>query len=259
MGLLTQAPEVARGYVRVYGVPVPMPEPAWFLDGASGVVSTASDMARWLIFNNRGGVTADGTRLVSAAHLQEMHHGLGWSTQDVAGVRQTSHTGWLFTFTAHQILLEQSGYGIAVSANMGIGLSPVESEEIAVALADLVVGRPVATASRVALNVNMVLAALTALSAAFGVRAIRRASSWCQRRRARSAWRNRLALLPRLMPLAILLALPRMLSAVFGGRDASWLQLAYVAPALVGWLTVATVAGLAVIVARASGLRRGRP
>jgi hypothetical protein len=57
----------------------------------------------------------------------------------------------------------------------------------------------------------------------------------------------------------ILLALPQILSAVFGGRDASWLQVAYVAPALVGWLAVATVVGLAVIVARERQLRRGEP
>ena len=63
-----------------------------------------------------------------------MHQGLGWGARTVAGLRETEHSGWMFTFTAHQILLEETGYGIAVLSNVGLGLSPVDSEQIAQAL-----------------------------------------------------------------------------------------------------------------------------
>jgi len=45
---------------------------------------------------------------------------------------------------------------------------------------------------------------------------------------------------------------------VFGGRDASWLQLFHVAPLLVTWLAVAALFGLAVTIAPARELVRSQ-
>jgi CubicO group peptidase (beta-lactamase class C family) len=48
------------------------PAPNTFGAGAGAVVSTADDMAHWLIVHANGGGAADGTRLLSAHSLREL-------------------------------------------------------------------------------------------------------------------------------------------------------------------------------------------
>jgi CubicO group peptidase (beta-lactamase class C family) len=256
VGSLRQVPDLAEGHIRMYGYPLALPEPPWFLDGASGVVTTAADFAQWLILQNNGGQAVNGTRIISAAHIGEMHRGLGWGTRSVGGLQETEHSGWLFTFTAHQILLEKTGYGIAVLTNVGLGLSPVDSQQMAQALAEMTTGTTPNRPARTALIVDSVLGGLTLLALALGLRSLVRAQGWGERRARRPAWRTILVLLRGLLPVALLLGLPALLSIVFGGRDGSWLQLLYLAPSLIIWLVVASLAGLAVIVARATQLLR---
>jgi hypothetical protein len=240
----------------MYGYPLARPEPPWFLEGASGIVTTGADLAQWLIVQNNGGLAVNGTRIISAEKIAEMHRGLGWSSSSAGGVSATEHGGWLFTFTAHQMLLPESGYGIAVLSNVGLGLAPVDSQEIAQALAEMTTAKTPNRPARTAWIVDSVLAALTVLTVAFGVRSVLRAPEWGARRTGRPVWRSILALLRSLLPLAVLLSLPALLSVVFGGRDASWLQLLYLAPALVIWLVAASFVRLAVMVARAVEMRR---
>ena len=64
-----------QGHIRFFGALLTLPEPAWFLDGASGVVTTAEDLAQWLIMQNNAGVAANGTRIISAVGVSAMHAG----------------------------------------------------------------------------------------------------------------------------------------------------------------------------------------
>ncbi|MEP6914553.1 MAG: serine hydrolase domain-containing protein [Acidobacteriota bacterium] len=257
-GSLREVPDLAIGHVRFFGIPIALREPAWFLDGASGVVTTPEDLARWLIMQNNAGETADGMRIVSAASLQAMHEGLGWSMHGEGASLRVEHTGWLFTFTAHQILLPSRGYGIAVISNTGLGLAPADSEVVAETLVAMINGETPDPGYPVALIVDLCLLALLVLSAVLGVRAVARARPWAIRHAHRSGWRNALALTPRLIPIAVLAALPATLSFIFGGRDASSLQMLYVTPSLIACLVVASVSGAAATAARAVHLRRAR-
>ena len=45
------APDLAQGHVLVFGVPVACPELDGLLAGSGGVISTADDMARWLVLH----------------------------------------------------------------------------------------------------------------------------------------------------------------------------------------------------------------
>nr|WP_233601063.1 serine hydrolase domain-containing protein [Micromonospora solifontis] len=137
-------PQVRAGYVYAYGATVPVAEPKRFVAGSDGVISTARDLARWLITQSRGGVAADGTRLVSAASAAAMHtpggpgstYGMGWDRDEHGWVR---HNGVWFTYTASQLLLP-SGWGIAVLGNSGLGLANEGTDQLADALAQLVAG-----------------------------------------------------------------------------------------------------------------------
>jgi hypothetical protein len=123
-------------------------------------------------------------------------------------------------------------------------------------LANMTTGQLPEQPTRIAFVVDGVFAVLSLIAVGLGVRSARSAGawSWAERRASRPPWRNILALLPRVVPSVLLLSLPSIFSVVFGGRDGSWLQLLYVAPMLVIWLTAATLAGLAVILTRARHL-----
>ena len=59
-----------------YGGVIPLPELVGMNAGAGGVISTADDLARWLSMQ-RGGVAADGTRLLSADLVRTVAAGPG--------------------------------------------------------------------------------------------------------------------------------------------------------------------------------------
>ena len=120
---------LADGHVLAYGEPIALPAPGQFADGAGGVVSTATDMAQWLILQAAGGVAANGTRLVSEHSMTEMHtsHGpshyaLGWGTHALGGAPiRLHHTGNLLTFSAATAILPESRIGLTLMFNASSG------------------------------------------------------------------------------------------------------------------------------------------
>jgi CubicO group peptidase (beta-lactamase class C family) len=200
VGGLREAPDVARGSVRFYGRLWSVSEPEWFLDGAAGVVTTADDLAKWLIVQNSGGVAANGERIVSALSVRQMHDGLGWRSKVSSGVREIGHEGLMATFTAQQLVLPQTGYGIGVIATRGFGLLPMDAEVIADEIAKITRGQPASTGAPIALIMEVIVGSLTLLSVLLAVRAWRRAPAWASRHVRRPRWRNMMTLSRPILP-----------------------------------------------------------
>ncbi|GAB3337876.1 serine hydrolase domain-containing protein [Micromonospora halotolerans] len=254
---------VRKGYVYAYGASIPAVEPKRFVNGSDGVVTSASDMAKWLIMQSNAGVAANGTRLVSATSITAMHtssdprwtYGMGWDTDQKGRV---NHNGVWFTYTADALLLP-GGYGIAVIGNSGIGLANEGITPLADELATLVTGGEPSSGAPVRLIVDLTLAGLTLLSLLLGIRNLRRARIWADRFATRPSWRLALRLLPRLTPLALLVALPDLLGRlVGGGRDITFIQLCYYSIALVSWTAVAAVMNASVLTTRVVALSQLR-
>ncbi|MFB9905745.1 serine hydrolase domain-containing protein [Allokutzneria oryzae] len=251
--------DVAKGHIHAYGLSVPATEPDRFVAGADDVITTAEDMAKWLIVHNNGGRTADGVQLVSARAVSAMHapyspqwtYGLGW--QESNG--RVRHNGVWFTFTAGQLLLP-SGYGVAVLTNSGLALGNEGTTAIEDGIAAVLEGGQPDSSSTRSL-VESVLAALTLLSLVLGVRNLRRTVRWSAR--PLPTWQRVLRLAPRAVPLVVLLSLPALLGDLLAhGRDITGYQLAHYSLALVVWVLVASVMNLAVLVTRVWTLRRLR-
>ena len=66
-------PGLTEGHVTAYGHAIPAPGLGSFTVGDGGIVSSAADMARWLIVHANGGQAADGTRLVSGQGMRLLH------------------------------------------------------------------------------------------------------------------------------------------------------------------------------------------
>lgn len=246
---------VAKGYAYAYGASIPVTEPERFVAGSDGVITTAADMARWLV------VQSNGAGLVSPASIAAMHtssdprwtYGMGWDTSADGKVR---HGGIWFTFTAGELLLP-SGYGIAVLANSGVALGNDGTAELEDGVATLLSGGTPSTGAPTRLIIDLALAALTLLSLALGIRGFRRRHVWARRFAARPAWQPALWLLPRLIPPAVLLWLPDLLSLlVGGGRDLTYGELVYYSLALVMWILVTSLTNLGVVAARILALRK---
>jgi len=254
---------VAKGHLYAYGASIAATEPHRFVAGSDGVVSTAGDMARWLVVQNNHGIAPGGTPLVTAASVTAMHaapggprtYGMGWNT---APDGRLWHDGIWFTYTASELLLP-SGYGVAILGNSGVGIGNEGTGALAEAIGELMSGGRPGAPTPVRPIVDLVLAALTLLSVALGVRNLRRTERWTGRARRWPVWQTVLRSVPRLVPVGLLLALPQLLGLLYaGGRDLTFGQLCYVAPAMVAWAGVAAAMNVSVLGARVSTiLRRG--
>ncbi|MFG1869565.1 serine hydrolase domain-containing protein [Micromonospora arborensis] len=254
---------VRAGHIYAYGAAIALSESTRFVNGSDGIITTAQDMAQWLIVQNNGGKAANGTRLVSPASIKAMHtssdprwtYGMGWDTDQEGRVR---HNGVWFTYTASQLLLS-SGYGIAVIGNSGIGLGNEGTDQLADGLASLLEGAKPSGAAPIRLVIDLILGGLTVVSLFLGVRNLRRTQVWANRLVTRPVWRLALRLLPRLVPLALLVTLPDLLGLLYGGgRDVTYVQLGYYSVALVTWTAVAVAMNLGVLGARTVALLRLR-
>jgi CubicO group peptidase (beta-lactamase class C family) len=101
------APDLARGHLLAFGVPIAHDELDGNLGGSGGVVSTARDMASWLILQNQRG-TFRGRRLLSSRGIELSHtppqgidssYAMGWTRQP-GTPPVIEHSGVLSTFYA---------------------------------------------------------------------------------------------------------------------------------------------------------------
>ncbi|TWP49096.1 beta-lactamase family protein [Lentzea tibetensis] len=230
------------GHITIAGLPVAVPEPPAFGNGSGGVLSSAHDMAAWLIAQTEPG-------------MEEMHtpakgsYALGWSVgRTESGARIIKHSGDLFTATAYQALLPDSGYGIAVMTNTGVtaGDAVALAGRLIALLENRSVPLPNVFLPR-AVDLGLLLAA--AGTVALTVRGVRRRSRW-------------IYLLS--LPLVLLPSIHWVVGWLYRGRDVAWIQVAYLYPAFMIWLVVASLCGIAGLLLRMTtgssrNLRKRRP
>ncbi|MFD3686252.1 serine hydrolase domain-containing protein [Nocardiopsis sp. NPDC058631] len=259
---------VATGHIGVLGHAVPVAEPESYVNGAGGMATTAADMSRWLVAQNNGGKGANGARILSQEGVAATHtplggvgpgerKGLGWDAGETpAGSPMVSHGGIQFTYTAHQVLLPESGYGIAVMANTGLGSA--DASALAYGLVALADGdRPASAMGPVLLGVDAVLVALTVSACFLAYRGVRGSGAWVAAARGRGRRRTAIRLVPGLAVIAAAAVPHRLVAALAQGRDLTWFQSLYTAPTAVALLVTAALAFAAVYAARAVRWVRG--
>ncbi|MEU6859331.1 serine hydrolase domain-containing protein [Glycomyces sp. NPDC046736] len=247
---------LAEGHNRWFGLNLVREASDRFVSGSAGIVSTADDLAAWLLVN-----AGTGEPLVSPATLEAMHapsspevaYGLGWDTYEVDGTPQTVHTGSTFTYTAEIRLLPESGYGFAVMSNSRQPLE-AETEAIMEGLIALSQGDSYETALPLAFILDMVLTATALLGIGLLIRRVFKAGSWAERRARAPRWRIGLTALPTFALAALLLLLPFLLSAL-SARDVTWTLVWHLIPTLPASLAILVACGIAGSVIRLRALR----
>jgi CubicO group peptidase (beta-lactamase class C family) len=257
-------PPSARGHMVVLGVPLAVPEPRAFGNGSGGVLSSAHDMAAWLIMQGQRGRGPDGAAIVSPASIATMRtpspasgtYALGWIIGETAsGSPMLSHSGDLFTSTGQQLLLTDTGWGVAVMANTG--LVHGHARDIAALIVALIEGRPVPSVSIwPQVLIDVVMLAFTAVIIAQAVRGVRRSHIWGTRRA--RLWIQLARILPLLAPLLACGTIHRLVGFLYRGRDVAWVQVLYLYPTFMVLLVAASLAGVAVFCARLARLATAR-
>ncbi|MEU6782136.1 serine hydrolase domain-containing protein [Nonomuraea angiospora] len=242
-------PDTARGHLYVLGQAVALPEPTGFGNGSGGVLSTANDMARWLIAQDTGLpglLSPQAVREMRTPSKPNKEYALGWYIgKTERGTPVLEHGGDLFTSTAHQLLMPDSGYGIAVMANTGMAFSDAHALMIGIT-AIIEGGTPQSPSMQPLVLTDALFALLTLVTIGLAARGTVRARRWAARRKGWQLWR----LAPYLVPIVLCATIAPIHRILARGRDAAWVQLAYLYPTFMVWLVTAAVASLTVVAAR---------
>jgi CubicO group peptidase (beta-lactamase class C family) len=249
---------LADGNVLAYGQPVAMQAPGDFADGAGGVVSTAADMAQWLILQANGGVAANGTRLVSENSMAEMHtshgdssYGLGWGThRPKGGPTRLEHTGNLLTFSAATAILPGSRIGLTLMFNASSGILVEQTAIFHGALDIIEGGHPDPGTPRSSGKLfDSILAVLTVAAILLAVRGVASSGRWAARLSGSPVIATaRLA--PLIGILLVVSGVPELAGWLLDGRDFTWVTILYGSPALAVFAVATVLAATVTLCAR---------
>ena len=251
-----QAPDLADGHVLVFGRPLARAELDGLVAGSTGVVSTAEDMARWLVMQSTGGGGLLPPQAVAVMQSPPPGvpggYGMGWQViTPEQGPRRIEHTGVLSTFSAVQVLLPDSGYAFALLWNANSALA--DTAGVTTALAALLSGTGEATTPRSTTLVSAMLGGACVLVLGVRTRAFVRLRRWRRRRAGRPWWTAAPGLAWLVLPVALITGLVPIVSATTGRVFTFW-QLSLAMPDAVALLAVAAITGTALAAARVAVL-----
>ena len=242
------APGLAQGHVLAFGVPIPRGEMDGFLGGSGGVISTAHDMANYLVMQNSGGQFGNAD-LVSQESVSLMHtppqgidssYAMGWTVPTGAKPRVVEHNGVLSAFHADAALLPDEDYGVVLLYDQSYALADYAGTRRG--LLDLLVSKRPDNGGLGAGKVGVIIAALALVTTALQVRGLLRLRGWAARVGDRRFWRLMPGIAWKFVPAALLVGLQPLVAA-FSGRVFSYPQLFWAMPDVVSWLILGAVLG----------------
>ncbi|PAE23946.1 MULTISPECIES: serine hydrolase domain-containing protein [Bacillaceae] len=201
-------PGLPKGYVTAYGTAMPWTELEAMNMGAGSIISSASDMGKWLSLLTNEGKTVTGEDLLSKKLLQEAYspqheskkYGLGWelSSPNVKPAR-ISHSGVVSTYQAQQDIIPSSGYAVAVLLN---SFTPTfeHAYEISSGIIQLTEGNEPVLKAPISKRIDLSLGVITFIYMILGIRGIMRSKKWSEKRKQQPAWKFILRLIPQLAP-----------------------------------------------------------
>jgi CubicO group peptidase (beta-lactamase class C family) len=199
---------IPRGYVTLYGTAMPWTELEHMFSGSGSIITTASDMGKWLSMHTNEGKNKNGEQLLSPELLKESYspqtgskkYGLGWSisSPNIKPAR-ISHSGSISTFQSQQDIVPSSGYAVAVLLN---SFTPTfeHSYEISSGIIQLTEGNNPKLKAPKPKIIDLSLGVVTLVYLFLGISGIRRSKKWSNKRKKYSAWRFYLRLIPQLIP-----------------------------------------------------------
>jgi CubicO group peptidase (beta-lactamase class C family) len=255
--LLKKITNFSAGHYHLFGHPVKIEEPDWFVNGPAGMVSTANDMARWLVMQGNEGKYKN-KQILSTNGMEQTHtsvdpnvkYGMGWNiTETEQGKKQIQHGGILWTYKAEEVLLPDEGYGIVVLFNSGLN-SFVDYTSFTRGIANILTDQPLEESFFSNQWIEIMMVIVIVVTIVLGVRALLRLGYWDEKRNGRAKWRTYSYMCLRLIPLVLLLLFPQLLAFIGGGRVVIWQGIYLMMPSVLIWLSIFSLFQLIIILTR---------
>ncbi|MBA4853861.1 serine hydrolase [Emticicia sp. BO119] len=248
---------LAQGNIFVFGQPVKINEPNWFIEGSAGIVSTTSDLARWLrLYLNKGAYQEQ--RLLSEKGIETMFtppanssYGLGWF---VDAQKNVSHSGVLWTYQAEQMILTKEGYAIVILFNSGINAFQ-DYHTFMQGVSNILTNQEPELPLMNDSIYELIMATFILLILLLTFMRFRNMRTWIAKHRLKPSWIVNSKIIIRLLPLVFLLLTPTLLT-LLSHRVLSWERIFLMAPSVIIWLGIAALCNLLIVIVRVVNLRK---
>lgn len=248
-----KASALAGGHLVAFGTAVPYPEMNGYLGGSAGVITTAEDMAHYLIAQNNAG-TYKGRQLARPESIALMQtppvgvktsYAMGWVESTTNGRRMIQHNGVLSVYSADAVLLPEEGIGIALLYNASsLPTNAFGQPQIRSGLIALLTGAEVKTGWMTVGLWGAFTALLTLAGSLLALRSLLALPRWARKTRAKPFWQLLPGIVWAFVPALMLLWGIPALTARFADRVFGFVNLYKSMLGIFTWLAVTGVLGV---------------
>lgn len=238
---INENPAIPRGHYLLIGLPISQAEPFWFVDGPAGIISTAEDMAKWMLAQYHG-------RLLTSELMEQYHaagqsgpYGMGWlEGEDEHEGRTISHSGIFWTYKAEETIYLDQHLGITMMFNTGLNAF-VDYSAFVEGIARIIKGEKAETSIFNSRNMGTVMIFLVITTILWGVY-----SHYCIHRSKKGITTGKLIFSSawRLLPILILLFLSPLTTFIGAGRVLPWFGLWTTMSSLMIWIIVLSLVNI---------------
>ncbi|MBD8500884.1 serine hydrolase domain-containing protein [Paenibacillus arenosi] len=244
---INENPSIPSGHYIAFGHPVNRAEPSWFIDGPAGIISTAEDMAKWMLAQYNG-------HFLTPELMQQYHaagqvgpYGMGWiAGEDERWGRTISHGGIFWTYKAEEIIFVDQQLGITMLFTAGLNAF-VDYTAIVDGIAQIMMGEKAESTTFNSRNMEIVMIILIVATALSGIYTCIRMG---RKTKEITTVKWITASLLNLLPILILLFLSPIATFIGGGRVVPLIGLWMAMPSLITFLVVVSLVNLAKLVYR---------
>jgi hypothetical protein len=250
--MLPRAEQLAQGHLLAFGIPIASAEEHGILGGSGGVISTATDLANYLIMQTNGGYF-QGRRLLAPDSLRLLHtppphidsaYAMGWIVTTANGTRILEHNGILSTFYAEAVLVPDARQGLVLLYNVhSLAQDALGFPQFKKGLLALLTRRQPTTGSLSVGTLGLIFAAITLLSVALEIHWLLRLPHWRQQAHTRPLWHLVPGLVWAFVPAALVLTMPALVLRT-SGRAFGYLTLFRSMLDVMIWLSLCGVLGV---------------
>src|SRR5699024_10598266 len=168
-------------------------------------------------------------------------YGMGWNIlKDDSGEKKVQHSGILWTYKSEALLLPNEGYGIVILFNSGLN-SFVDYYSFVDGIAKVLTNQPLKESFYNNQLFEILVGMIIIITIVLGVRQLLRLNHWMEKYKNRPRWQHVLSLLLILIPLLLLIFLPKLMTFIGGGRVISWEGIILMMPSIFIWLIIASI------------------
>jgi CubicO group peptidase (beta-lactamase class C family) len=248
---LQRGDRLAAGHLMAFAIPFAAQELSGYLGGNAGVISTAEDMAKYLILQSNEG-KLENTQLLTPDSITLMHkppsqlkssYAMGWFVTTGNGRQILQHNGILSVFYTDVAVLPNEKYSIALLYNISaLPLIAFALPQIKTGLIQLLTD---GTLPPEGFNINpwgISLTMLTAIGVALAIRSLLYLPQWKRKIHATPKWQMVLGIAWMFFPFVVVLAMP-WLVGMTSDRIFNYQQLFRAMPDVMLWLGLCAVLG----------------